>query len=211
MDSQEARETICEVGRRLYERDLIGACEGNISVRLGTDRLLSTPGGLCKGKLSPSDMTVIDLEGRPLDGGVPSSEIKMHLRIYARRPDCQAVVHAHPLTATGFALAGETIPSDLLPEAAHVLGPVALVPFGIPGTNEVPDSLEPFLQDHKTLLLSNHGAVVMGFDLWDALHRMETLERIAKILLVARTLGKPLPMLEPVVAALARETLHGRL
>lgn len=137
----------------------------------------------------------IDNEGVPLKGGQPSSEIKMHLAIYARRPDCQAVVHAHPPVATAFGLAGESIPDDLLPEAMVVLGSVASVPFCMPGTDDVPNAMAPFLQNHKTFLLCHHGAVTLGRDLVDALHRMETLEKIAQIVLHSKSLGgaKPMP------------------
>lgn len=210
-DETTLRKQLCEVGRRLYERGLVGATEGNLSVRLDENRILCTPSGVSKGSLEPHQCIVIDSEGQPTDGGLPSSEIKMHLRIYARRPDCQAVVHAHPPTATGFALAGETIPDDLLPEAALVLGSVALVPFAMPGTDEVPDAIEPFLAVHKTFLLSNHGAVVMGKDLKDAFNRMETLERIAQIVLNARRLGAPQRMPPGAFRVVKEAGLNGRL
>lgn len=185
---------MCEVGRRLWERGLVGATEGNISVRLGPDRILCTPTGLSKGHMRPDDPIVIDGQGNPVAEGKPSSEIKLHVRILARRPDCMAVVHAHPPIATGFTLAGEEIPDDLLPESIYILGKVVTVPFCMPGTDEVPDGLEPWLADHKTFLLSHHGAATMGKDLWDAYNRMETLERIAKVILVSKLLSRPLPL-----------------
>lgn len=226
MDEQALRLQMCAVGRRLWERDLIGACEGNLSVRLDDERLLCTPSGLCKGELVPADLLVIDLEGRlardisPARGeesgaGVPrskvSSEIKMHVGIYRHRTDCKAVVHAHPITATGFAAAGRTIPDDVLPEACVVLGRVALVPFGMPGTNEVPDGLGSFLMDHKTFLLANHGAVVMGKDLEDAANRMETLERVARVLLTANALGGAQKMPKEALMAMRQIAMDGRL
>lgn len=187
---------MCDVGRRLWQRDLIGASEGNITCRLNSRQLLCTPIGLSKGHLRPADLVVTDLNGKLLRGDrPPSSEIKLHLAIYKARKDCQAVIHAHPPAATAFSVAGEPIPDDILPESAMVLGCVATVPFAFPGTDEVPQSLEPFLEDHKTLLLSHHGAAVMGADLWSAYDRMETLERVAKVLLFAKMLGgaKPMP------------------
>ncbi len=205
------RAELCEIGKRLWERGLVGAAEGNLSVRLGPDRLLCTPSGLSKGHLSPDEMVVIDLDGNPLGGGAPSSEIKLHLAIFAARPDCEAVIHAHPPTATGFTLAGETIPDDLLPEAAFVLGRVALVPFGFPGTDEVPGALLPFLKSHKTFLLSHHGAAVMGRDLLDAFNRMETLERIARIVLTARLLGRTEPLPKRAQARLSDLLCGGSL
>jgi len=202
---------MCDLGRRLWQRDLVGAVEGNLSVRLSPQRILCTPTGLSKGHMKPSDLVVIDPRGNPIGEGKPSSEIKLHLRMYAKRPDCHAVIHAHPPTATAFALAGETIPDDLLPEAAFVLGSVATAPFGTPGTDEVPDRLEPLLDDHKTFLMENHGAVVMGKDLFDAYNRMETLERVARIIMMARILGKPKPMPPAMFDRMLQVALNGKL
>lgn len=202
---------MCEVGRRLWERDLIGGCEGNLSVRLSSRHILCTPSGVSKGHLRPLDLVVIDTRGNSVSGGVPSSEIKLHLRILARRRDCQAVIHAHPPIATAFALAGEDIPDNLLPEAAFVLGSVATVPFGFPGTDEVPDALDPLLADHKTFLLANHGAATMGSSLFDACHRMETLERVARLVYHARVLGTPQPMPDRAFQRLLGVALHGKL
>lgn len=115
----------------------------------------------------------------------------MHLGIYQQCPHIEAVVHAHPLNATAFALAGKTIPIEFLPEALVELGPVALVPFAMPGTDEVPDSLIPFLERHRTFLLSNHGAVTTGGNLREATYRMEVLERIAQITTLSQALGPP--------------------
>lgn len=202
---------MCEIGRRLWQRGLVGAAEGNLSVRLGPKELLCTPAGASKGHLQPDDLVIIDLEGRPLRGGAPSSEIKLHLVMYREREDCRAVVHAHPPVATGFSLAGESIPDDLLPEAAYVLGSVAVVPFAMPGTDEVPGAIAPLLADHKTFLLSHHGAVVMGRDLVDAYNRMETLERIARIVLTARVLGSPRPMPSVAFHHMLTHALNGDL
>lgn len=193
---------MCEVGRHLWQRGLVGATEGNLSCRL-QDRVLSTPSGVCKGDLEPDDLVVISSEGAVIGQGQPSSEIKMHVRIYEKRTDVQAIVHAHPPIATGFALAGYTIPDDLLPEAAIMLGRVAIAPFGMPGTDEVPDALEPFIK-HNTFLLSNHGALALGKDLLEAYYRMETLERIAKTVLIARLVGEPKTIPSKALKQLAR-------
>jgi L-fuculose-phosphate aldolase len=162
--------------------------------------------------MRPNELVVIDLNGNLVRGeGKPSSEIKLHLGIFRGRKDCQAVIHAHPPVATAFTVAGEDIPDNILPEAAMVLGSVVTVPFAYPGTEDVPRSLEPFLEDHKTFLLSHHGAAVMGADLMDAFHRMETLERIATILLNAKLLGKVRPMPNDAFDRLAPQTLNGSL
>ncbi len=194
MDELSLRALMCDIGRMMWQRGLVGATEGNLSVRLSPRRILCTPAGTCKGRLRPSDLVVIDPLGAAVGDGIPSTEIAMHVRCYAVREDCQAVVHAHPLVATGFALAGEEIPDDLLPEAAAVLGSVATVPFALPGTTDLPDALEPLLADHKTFLLANHGALALGKDLMDAYNRMETLERVAAIIQNARSIGNPNPI-----------------
>ena len=211
MDELRLRAEMCDLGRRLWQRGLIGAAEGNLSLRLSPQRLLCTPSGLSKGHMRPADLVIIDPRGNSICGGSPSSEIKLHLRMYARRPDCQAVIHAHPLVATAFALSGETIPDNLLPESAYVLGSVATVPFTMPGTDEVPNAIDPLLDDHKTFLLSHHGAVVMGKDLMDAYNRMEVLERVAQVILNARLLGGAVPMPDHAFDHMLANALHGRL
>ena len=205
------RAAMCEIGRRLWQRNLVGATEGNLSLRLNTRQILCTPAGTSLGHLKPDELVVIDNHGNPVGEGKPSTEIKLHLRMYAKRADCMAVVHAHPPTATGFALAGEEIPDNLLPESAYVLGSVAIVPFAMPGTEEVPDAIESLLEDHKTFLISHHGAAVMGKDIVDAYNRMETLERIAKVILVAKLLDGPRPMPDRAFDHMLKVALNGSL
>jgi L-fuculose-phosphate aldolase len=208
------RRDLVEVCRRLHERRLIGAGEGNVSCRLGPDRLLVTPSGASKGHLRPAELAIVDLQGRKIRGrGRPSTELLMHLAAYAARPDVGAVVHAHPLTAVAFTVAGVAPPNDLLPEAVLVLGRIAVSPFATPGTDEVPRSLSPFWKGHDVVLLERHGALALGRDLFQALDRMETLERVCEVAARARALGscKPLPAraVEKVIAAgraLARQS-----
>lgn len=202
VSERELREELCEVGRLLWERDLVGAAEGNLSVRFGQNSILCTPNGLCKGRLKPDDMVIIDHAGRPIRRGNPSSEIRLHLKAYSVRPDCAAFIHAHPPTATGFALANQNIPYDVLPEAVAVLGPIALVPFAMPGTEDLPNAAAESMQSHNTLLLANHGAATMGSSLMDAFFRMETLERVAKVVLIARQVGEPKALPAAAVAQL---------
>ena len=208
------RRDLVEVCRRLHERRLIGAGEGNVSCRLGPDRLLVTPSGASKGHLRPAELAIVDLQGRKIRGrGRPSTELLMHLAAYAARPDVGAVVHAHPLTAVAFTVAGVAPPNDLLPEAVLVLGRIAVSPFATPGTDEVPRSLSPFWKGHDVILLERHGALALGPDLFQALDRMETLERVCEVAARARALGscEPLPAraVEKVIAAgraLARQS-----
>jgi L-fuculose-phosphate aldolase len=190
------RRDLVEVCRRLHDRRLLGAGEGNVSCRLSGDRLLVTPSGANKGHLRPADLVVVDLSGAKVRGrGRPSTELLMHLAAYAARPDVQAVVHAHPLTAVAFTVAGLAPPNDLLPEAVLVLGRVAVAPFATPGTEEVPRSLAPFWKSHEVILLERHGALALGRDLFQACDRMETLERVCEVAATARALGRcePLP------------------
>lgn len=182
------------MGRDLWNRGLVGGAEGNISCRLDDERILATPAGAIKGKMEPSDIALIAKDGALLGDVAASSEIKLHLRIYKEQPAAQAIVHAHPSVATGFALAGQTIRPQMLPEADVVLGPVILVPFAIPGTDSMGDAIAPFLSSHWTFLLTSHGAVTIGTNLQEAYLRMETLERVAKVFLVAKLLGGAMPL-----------------
>ncbi|MEY2667721.1 MAG: hypothetical protein RJA59_359 [Pseudomonadota bacterium] len=190
------RRDLVEVCRRLHDRRLIGAGEGNVSCRLGKERFLVTPSGVGKGSLRPADLVVVDADGKRIRGrGRPSTELRMHLAAYAARPDVEAVVHAHPLTAVAFTVAGVAPPNDLLPEAVLVLGRIAVAPFATPGTDEVPRSLSPFWEGHDVVLLERHGALALGRDLPQAFDRMETLERVCEVAAQARLLGacEPLP------------------
>jgi len=211
MTESTLRQSICDVGARLWQRGLIGANEGNLSLRLDQDRFLCTPAGVSKGHLKPEAIVAIDHEGQPLTGGRPSSEFRLHLGLYRERPDCLAIVHAHPPIATGFTLAEVDLDASCLPEAAVVLGPIARLPFAMPGTDEVPNGLKAVAQSHKTFLLGHHGAVTLGATMDEAADRMETLERIAKILLTAHLLGGPKRIAHPRYERLLAEHLHGRL
>jgi L-fuculose-phosphate aldolase len=177
--------------KRLYDRGLIAGAEGNVSARLSNDVILATPAGACKGDIGVDDLVRLSLDGHPLDDGKSAStEIRMHLRIFQKRRDVNAVVHAHPPAATGFAVAGESLEKAVLPELIFLIGPVPLVAYGQPGTDALPDALEPFLQDHDAFLLANHGATTVGRSLQEARFRMESLEQGARILLAARQLGR---------------------
>ena len=205
MTGNALRLALCAAGRRLLEADLIAAAEGNLSARLPGGTFLITPSGASKAALRPDQLLEVDAAGRVVSGtGRPSSELAMHLAAYAARPDVMALVHAHPVTAVAFTLAGAAWPGDLVPEAAVTLGPVAIAPFAIPGTAEVPASLAPFLAGHDVLLLARHGALCLGATVEEALGRMETLERVARMALVARALGRCEPLTPATVDAVLR-------
>jgi L-fuculose-phosphate aldolase len=186
-----AAEGIVRVCRRLYERGLVAGPDGNVSVRLADGTILVTPRGLSKVDVTLDDLVIVSLDGGVLQGTrAPSSELPMHLRIYQLRADVRAVVHAHPPTATGFAVAGEGFVSPVLPEVILQMGAVPLVPYVTPGTQAFADSFGPLLGEHDAFLLANHGATTVGPSLEIAHQRMESLEHAAKILLTARLLGK---------------------
>ncbi len=171
------RADIVEVGRRMYARGYTASNDGNISVRLGADRLLMTPKSVCKGFMTPDMMCITDLDGRKLQGDRdPSSEMLMHLEVYRQRPDVQAVVHAHPPTATGFAVAGIPLDRAVLAEVLTTLGSIPIAEYATPSTKALPEA--------------NHGALTVGSDLFGAYYKMETIEHFAKISLVARMLGR---------------------
>jgi L-fuculose-phosphate aldolase len=185
------RADIVEVGRRMYARGYTASNDGNISVRLGSDRLLMTPKGVCKGFMVPEMMCITDLEGRKLQGDRdPSSEMLMHLEVYRRRPDVQAVVHAHPPTATGFAVAGIPLDRAVLAEVLTTLGSIPIAEYATPSTSELPEAVRRYIKAHDGMLLANHGALTVGSDLYSAYFKMETIEHFAKISLVARLLGR---------------------
>jgi len=185
------RADIVEVGRRMYARGYTASNDGNISVRLGADRLLMTPKSVCKGFMTPDMMCITDLDGRKLQGDRdPSSEMLMHLEVYRQRPDAQAVVHAHPPTATGFAVAGIALDRPVLAEVLTTLGSIPIAEYATPSTRELPAAVRTYIKAHDGMLLANHGALTVGSDLYSAYYKMETIEHFARISLVARLLGR---------------------
>jgi L-fuculose-phosphate aldolase len=196
---------IVRVCHRLYARGLIAGTEGNVSARLSGDVILATTAGHCKGDIDETHIVALRPDGQPLDPNrTPSTEIRMHLALYEQRPDVAAVVHAHPPTATGFAVAGLDFMAPVLPELLVMTGPVPLVPYGQPGTADLPLQLGRFARHHDAFLLANHGVTTMGRSLDEALHRMESLEQGARIILAARQLGR-VNELPPESAAALRE------
>jgi L-fuculose-phosphate aldolase len=182
---------ICEIGRRVYERGYVASNDGNISIRLDDERVLITPSGVSKGFMKPEQMCVIDMEGKLLKGSVkPSSEHKLHLKLYEERPDVNSVCHAHPPYATGFAVAGLPLDQCVLPEVVVALGGIPLADYGLPGTDDIFKPILQYVKDYDAFLLANHGAVTIGPNVLNAYHKMETLEHFAHILFVAKALGQ---------------------
>jgi L-fuculose-phosphate aldolase len=212
---QEHREDLVRVCRLVYDKGWVAMNDGNVSVRLGEDRILCTPTAICKGMLSADDLIVCDMDGAKVAGRRErTSEIAMHITIYSLRPDVQAVVHAHPPVATGFASAGRALDKALLPEVIIQLGAVPLASYGLPGTPALSDGMLPFIPNYDALLLENHGCTAYGHDLWQAFFRMEMVEHFARITFVAEMLGgaRALPReeVEKLFAARARYNVNSR-
>jgi len=197
------------VGRWIHDRGFVAATDGNISVRLGSDRVLSTPTCMSKGMMTPEDLVITDTQGRFVCGSrKASSEIAMHLLIYRLRPDVNAVCHAHPPTATGFAAAGIALDKPILCELVIGLGRVPVASYGTPGTPELSEAIAPYVPEHDAILMANHGVVTYGPDLLTAFLRMETTEHFAHVALVTELLGRQQLLsnadVEKLVAARAR-------
>ena len=174
----------------MYARGYTASNDGNISVRLDAARLLMTPKGVCKGFMDPAMMCITDLDGKKLAGERdPSSEMQMHLEVYRRRPDVNAVVHAHPPIATGFAVAGIPLDKAVLAEVVTSLGSVPIAAYATPSTRALPEAVSQYIKAHDGMLLANHGALTVGTDLFSAYFKMETIEHFAQISFIARMLG----------------------
>jgi len=179
----------------LHERGFVAAMDGNLSVRLKDNRILVTPTCLSKGAMKPADMVIVDSEGQQVAGHRNvTSEIGMHLLIYRMRPDVEAICHAHPPTATGFAAAGIALTEPLVCEVVMGLGCIPLARYGTPGTSELAQTLEPYVPNYDAILMSNHGVVTYGDTLEHAYMKMETVEHFAQIALVTHLLGRQQPL-----------------
>jgi len=206
----ELREEMVRIGRLMWERGYVAATDGNLSARLDSDRLLTTPSGLSKGFLSADSLVVIGLDGKPAPsyrgrGERPSSEILMHLEVYRQRPDVGAVVHAHPPTATAFSIAGVSLARCVIPEVIVSLGSIPTAGYATPGTIEVPESIRQAIRDHDAIILAHHGSLTVGRTLWEAYLRLERVEQAAQITLAAQQLGQVRTLSPQAVARLAEK------
>ena len=161
MNYQEIREQICDVCHKMWQLGWVAANDGNVSVKLPDGNFLVTPTGISKSFITPEKLVIIDKDMNIVEAEgsyKPSSEIKMHMRCYTERDDVGAVVHAHPPTATGYAVAGKSLDEYSMIETVIAIGSIPLTPYGTPSTNEVPEAIAPYLTEHNVLLLQNHGA-----------------------------------------------------
>ncbi len=194
MNELEIKKQICEIGKRIYDKGMVASNDGNISVKLNENEFLCTPTGVSKGFMTPEYICKVDKDGNVIEanpGFKPSSEIKMHMRVYRERPDVNSVVHAHPLYATSFAIAGIPLTEKIMPEAVIALGEVPIAEYGTPSTEEIPDAVSKYLQSYDAVLLANHGALSFADSLLNAYHKMESLEFYAQLLYQSKMLGGP--------------------
>jgi L-fuculose-phosphate aldolase len=192
---RDLRQAVLEAGRVCYHKGFMPSNNGNISARLGEDRVIITPSGLCKGRMDMEDLLVIDLDGRiikadPRRGRKISSETPMHLEAYRQRSDIQAVIHAHPAHATALTVAEIPFPVDVLPELLEGLGPVPTTGFATPSSAENAFAIRDLVRGHDAVLIRNHGLLTVGRHLDEALIHLERVEHVARVVYMAQTLGK---------------------
>jgi len=211
MNITQTKRKLVEICHRVYANGFVAGYEGNLSVRAGREMVLVTPARVCKGDVTVRDLVTIDRKkarsrtsGHRPPARRPTAELEMHLMVYDARSDVEAVVHAHPPVATGFAVAGVPIPERALPEVIVTMGAIPLVPYAMPGTAELADAIREYVTRANAFLLSNHGVLTVGRTIEEAYYRMETVEQVAMSVLAARVLGEPLQLSDAQIAALEK-------
>ncbi len=201
MSERTTRKHICRVAKLMHRFQLVDGSAGNISVRLDEDRILITPSGLIKAFLEPHQLLIIGLDGRKIMADTPetrhlkpSSESLMHLEVYRRRADVNAVIHAHPSYATALTIAGLDMQRYTIPEAITLLGTIPNAPYATPATTEEGAAIADLIPYHDAIMLSYHGSLTVGRDLWEAYARLETLEHTAKLTFLVNQLGGGQPL-----------------
>ena len=196
VSESELREQICLIGQLMHRNQYIDGASGNISARLGPDRILTTPSGLAKGFMSPDELIIVNMEGERVGAITPSnqhlrptSELTMHLECYRQRPDVQGVVHAHPPTAVAMTIAGYDFGQCLIPEMVVTLGIIPTTPYATPSSVENRDAISRLILEHDAIMLAYHGSLTVAANVWDAYMRLESLEHAAKILYMVQQLG----------------------
>ncbi len=204
------RDEIVRIGKLMWEKNMIAAGDGNLSVRLGSDRILCTPSGLSKGFLNAEELVVIDLQGNKVGPNygaaralAPSSEIRLHLECYRQRADVQAVIHAHPPSAISCTLVGISLAKCILPEVVYDLGTIPTLPYATPTSMEGPERIRELIPRYDALMLERHGSVTVGKTLWEAYMRLERLEHSALIALQANAVQPVTPLTDAQIAKLA--------
>lgn len=199
MNEAAAREEIVRIGRLMHQFEYVDGASGNLSVRLGPDRILATPSGLAKGFLTPDQLILVNADGDPAPpipaGLKPTSELLMHLEAYRQRPDVNGVIHAHPIASVALSIAGVPLTDCIIPEAIVILGPIPTTPYATPSSAENQRAVSDLVKSHDAIVLAHHGTLTVGPTLWEAYLKLESLEHTAKIIAMAKMLGgaKPLP------------------
>jgi L-fuculose-phosphate aldolase len=185
------KELLCELGNRIWQQGLSPGTGGNISTRVAPDKFIISPTLTSMGFIEPNDLCTMDTNGRILGcKSKPSSEYKLHLYVYKMKPEINAVIHAHPPFASAFSVRGEKMNTFIQPETVVFLGEVPVVEYGTPSTDELPHTLDQFLDGPRTtFLLRNHGVLCIGDDLMRTYYNLETVENLAKVLVISRLLG----------------------
>ncbi len=187
---------LVKVARLSYKRGLICGTEGNFSIKVNANLILTTPKGICKGFLKPSDLVLVDLQGNRVKGlnknnYRPSSEMDMHLCVYETRADANAVLHAHPTTLVAFTVSGLTLDYKILPEIITTFKTIPVAQYATPGTSEVRQSIQEIIKTNDLVVLDHHGIIMLGDNILDLFYKLEMLEHYAKTLLIAKILGEP--------------------
>lgn len=201
---KQIKQEIINTAVMLHHKNMLAACDGNISYRLDDDTILITPSGMPKFLVTEADIAVVDLNGKVIKGK-PSSEMLMHLEVYKMRADAKAVIHAHPPTAVAYSIAhpdAVEIPGKSFSELILAVGKIPIVPFQMPGSHEMGTALHPFIKESKVMVLARHGALSFGSDLIEAYNGMERLEHSCEMLLKAQSFGGVTELDEQIVKEL---------
>ena len=183
---------LVKYSNKAYQKEFVSATDGNLSVRLDENRIAITKSGICKGDVTEKDIVIVNNLGNKIEGeGKASSELKIHLLVYNNRPDVNAVIHCHPVYSTAIATSNSDLTDPIFPEVILGIGPVPLCEYGTPSTEELPNSMKPYIQNSWAMLLQNHGAVAFGSDIASAYNRMEKLEHASKTIIISKILGGP--------------------
>lgn len=191
------KEELVRICHLLYDKELVTASDGNISVRVSGEHILLTPSGKSKGFVEAGEILVLDLEGNVVEGsGRASKEYPMHRAVYEECPKAGAIVHTHPVFATAFAMAGKTVPDQYLVETKVMIKGIALAGYAAPGTLALAEKVREKAKGNDAVLLQNHGALTIGKNLTDAFQKMEVLESVAKTIIMSRVIGEPVAIPE---------------
>lgn len=213
VSESQIRREICDIGQKMYDKGFVAANDGNISARVKDNVIIVTPTGVSKGGMTPDSLVKMDLDGNILAGrSRPSSEVKMHIEVYRQSDEIMSVCHAHPPMSTAFAVARRPLDRPIISEAIFTLGVVPVADYATPGTEEVPQSISPFVKDYNAVLLANHGLLTWGDSLLQAFFRMESAEQYSRIMYYLDKIGEPQELkcdkVEELVAIREKAGIH---